>query len=165
MVEAVHGTAQEFDGDSLAFLRGVMKGTIQPDPARMAAATALAKYEYPQLAATAVVNGGSSLESLVELAGQRIGALTYEERAARASALISRVKAIAAEPGKLIDAEPVTPASTDTAAAEMRESIRRVEAENQRIKDDIARQEQEDRNRQDRLRTSGVDYVAFGQRR
>jgi hypothetical protein len=155
VAEAIHG-APTFTGDSVDYLRAIMRGELAPDPARMAAAMALAKFEHPTLAAQAVsINGpGRTLEDLVMA--------SHEQRLERAAALIDKAQLITAEPGKLvtIDAEPSTPAiEADTRDAEMRESIRRTEAENAAIRAEIPREEDAAHNRAERERLCGVDYL------
>jgi hypothetical protein len=61
VAKAVHGPQPRFAGGSIDFLRAVMKGDIQPDPARMTAAMALAKFERPTLAASLTASGGQDI--------------------------------------------------------------------------------------------------------
>jgi hypothetical protein len=65
VAEAVHGPQQVFAGDSVDYLRAVMRGEIKPDPVQMAAAMALARFEHPTLAAslTASVEQGRANQS------------------------------------------------------------------------------------------------------
>ena len=83
--------------------------------------------------------------------------VSYEERAARATALISRVKATVGgcEPGKLIEG-PAVAAPDPVLAAEHEESVRLAAAERAE-----AEREAEDRRVQDRLRQSGRDYLPW----
>jgi hypothetical protein len=54
-IEAVRGRESAFEGDSLGYLRAIMRGEIEHDAARMAAAMALAQYEHPRLNAVAAM--------------------------------------------------------------------------------------------------------------
>ena len=67
-VEAVHGTPPAFEGDSVDFLRAVMRGEIAPNPTQMAAAIALTKFERPQLSAVASV-GAQNGAGIVVISG------------------------------------------------------------------------------------------------
>jgi hypothetical protein len=81
VAEAVHGPAPLFEGDSIAFLRAVMRGEIRPEPAQMTAAVALAKLEQTAPSAKGQIDWAVACQEAADkwqaeqliIDGQRVG--------------------------------------------------------------------------------------------
>lgn len=151
VAEAIHGPAPVFQGDLLAFLRGAMRGELAPDPARMAAAVALARFEYPTLSAQAV-----AVTQPERPAGLRIDVskLTNDQRAlllaivqsgavkqADGQAAVTIARRTIDAPALAAPASSAPDVNADTSSAELRASITKAEAERDAI--EIARAEAE----------------------
>jgi hypothetical protein len=175
VIAAVYGPPERFKGDSLAFIRAMVSSEIQnPDPVRLGAAMRLAEFEHPRRSATDAPPAASPSGLRID-----VHSLTSEQRAVLLaivqSGAVRQADGSAAVP-RTIDAPalaaPVASASetkAHTRAAELKASIAVAEKEREELLADIAQherqQEDEDHRRQHRLRTAGIDFVPFGQRR
>jgi hypothetical protein len=154
-VKIINEGKPHFEGDGVDLLIATYRDPEIPLEIRLTCAREAARYERSQRSPSDAPPGGSSLEALVMA--------SHEQRMERASELIAKTHRLVDDvaDGRLtIEATPVAPEpAPNVMAAELKASIVRVEGENQSIRDEIERM---DRQRQDRQRLAGVDFLPFG---